>query len=108
MLDKGYRSLYVPHATENRYMYITYSALTAAGAPTGSTNLSVATLDGTQQSWVVAPYDESFAAPAGGTVTVSATIAGAGVAGGNTDVAFDSLPAGTYTDTLTFTLTSNL
>jgi hypothetical protein len=94
-------------ATTPTDVYVTYSDLTVADALAafGATP-SLADPALANETLVDAPYTEAVAA-AVVTSAVSATIATTGtVDDGTTSVAFASLPTGTYTDTLTFTLTS--
>jgi hypothetical protein len=94
-------------ATTPANVYITYSDLTVAD--------SLAAFDATplladpalvSQTLVDAPHTEAVATAVVNSA-VSATIAATGtVDGGTTSVALAGLPTGTYTDTLTFTLTS--
>jgi hypothetical protein len=96
-------------ATTPANVYITYSDLTVAD--------SLAAFDATplladpalvSQPLVDAPHTAAVAAAVVNSA-VSATIEVVGtVDGGGTPVALAGLPAGTYTDTLTFTLTSKL
>jgi hypothetical protein len=94
-------------ATTPANVYITYSDLTVADslAAFGATpSLADPTL--ASQTLVDAPHTEAVATAVVNSA-VSATIAATGtVDGGTTSVALAGLPTGTYTDTLSFTLTS--